>query len=61
MHPEMQPWGLGHVLEVLDVEPKLYVHSIANRRDCILVVELQTHMYTYACNWQCSKLCWSFT
>ena len=57
----MKPWGLKHLWKVLGVEPEFYVHSIANRRDRILVVELYTHIYTYARNRRCSKLCWSFT
>ena len=32
--------------------------SIANRTDHILAVELYTHIYKYACNGLCSKLCW---
>ena len=60
-HPEMQPWGLEYLKEVLGVEPEFYVHSIANRRDRILVAELYTHIYTYARNRRCSKLCQSFT
>ena len=53
----MQPWGLGHLQEVLGVEPEFYVHFIANRRGRILTVELYTHIYTYARNRRCSKLC----
>ena len=41
--------------------PEFYVNSIANRRDRILVVELYAHVYTYARNGVCFKLCWSFT
>ena len=46
-HPEMKPLGLEHLWEVLGVEPEFYVHSIANRRDQILLVELYTHIHTY--------------
>ena len=53
-HPEMQQLGFKHLQEVLGVEPAFYVHSIANRRSCILAVE-------YVCNGRSSKLCWSFT
>ena len=53
-HPEMQQLGFKHLQEVLVVEPAFYVHSIANRRSCILAVE-------YVCNGRSSKLCWSFT
>ena len=57
----MKPWGLKHLWEVLGVEPEFCVHSIANRRDRIFLVELYTHIYTYAHNGRCSKLFWSFT
>ena len=43
----MKSLGLEHLWEVLDAEPEFYVHSIANRRDRILVVELYTHIYIY--------------
>ena len=39
----------------------LFRNSIPNRRDRLLVVVLYTHIYTYARNGWCSKLCWLFT
>ena len=43
----MKSLGLEHLWEVLGGQPEFYVHSIANRRDQILLVELYTHIHTY--------------